>query len=118
MTDHDCRTGLLQRQLERTRATWARLQKHGVSNEAELQLDFFFEAPTNARAIELKAFLEKETDYELHVTADEDQWMIHGRTQPALLSLPIVERWVDWMVTAGLLFDCILDGWGAELPTA
>jgi hypothetical protein len=116
VADHNPSTDLLQRQLELTRATWTRLQEHGVSDGAELRLDFFYEAPTNARATDLMRFLERETDYEMRVTADEDQWMLRGRTKPAALSLAIVEQWVDWMVTAGLHFDCVFDGWGAEVP--
>lgn len=116
MAEQDFSADLLQRQLELTRATWARLQEHGVSDGSELRLEFFYEAPTNARANELMRFLTQETDYEVRVTADEDQWMLRGRTRPAALSLIIVEQWVDWMLTAGLSFDCLFDGWGAEIP--
>lgn len=106
----------LKEQLVRTRMTWARLQQHGVTDGSELQLDFFYAAPTNVRATELKRFLEQETDYEMRVTADRDQWILRGHTQPAPLSLATVEQWVDWMVTAGLHFECVFDGWGVEVP--
>jgi hypothetical protein len=104
----------LKEQLTLTRTTWARLQEHGVTDGSELQLDFFYAAPTSARAAELKRFLEQETDYEMRVTADRDQWILRGHTQCAPLSLGIVEQWVDWMVSAGLRFECLFDGWGAE----
>jgi len=106
----------LKEQLALTRSTWARLQEHGVTDGSELQLDFFYAAPTSARATQLKLFLEQQTDYELQVTADRDQWIVRGRTQGAPLSLAIVEQWVDWMVTAGLRFECVFDGWGTEAP--
>lgn len=106
----------LKEQLARTRATWARLRQHGVIDGSELQLDFFYTAPTSTRAAELKRFLEEETDYEMRVTADRDQWILQGHTQRAPLSLAMVEQWVDWMVTAGLRFECAFDGWGAEAP--
>src|SRR3954471_21101113 len=106
----------LKEQLARTRMTWARLREHGVTDGNELQLDFFYAAPTHARAAELKSFLEQETDYESSVTADRDQWILRGHTQPTSLSLAIVEQWVDWMVSAGLRFECVFDGWGAEIP--
>lgn len=106
----------LKEQLALTRTTWARLQAHGVADGSELQLDFFYAAPTNARATELKLFLAQETDYEMRVTADRDQWILRGHTQRAPLSLATVELWVDWMVSAGLRFECVFDGWGAEAP--
>jgi hypothetical protein len=105
----------LKEQVARTRMTWARLQQHGVVDGTELQLDFFYAAPTNHRATELKHFLSEETDYETRVTADRDQWILRGHTQPAPLSLATVEQWVGWMVTTGLQFECVFDGWGAEV---
>jgi hypothetical protein len=117
MADHGWDIGdLLQEQMARTRATWARLKEHGITDGRELQLDFYYDAPTNARATELKQFLERETDYEMRVVADRDDWILRGHTQPSPLSLPVIEQWVDWMVTAGFQFDCVFDGWGAEVP--
>lgn len=117
MADQDfSAANFLQEQLALTRMTWARLQQHGVTDGSELQLDFFYAAPTSARATELMRFLERETDYTMRVTADQDQWILRGHTQRAPLSLAMVEQWVDWMVTAGLHFECVFDGWGAEAP--
>ena len=107
---------MLARQLELTRATWARIRAHGVGEQAQLQLDFFFEAPSRARADELMRVLKQETDYDVRVVADEDRWMVRGHTQPSPVTESMLEEWVDWMVTAGLQYDCRFDGWGAELP--
>jgi hypothetical protein len=108
-------TDYLNRQIAQTRLTWSRLQQHGVTDRSQLQLDFFYAAPTNDRAKELKFFLEQETDYDVRVTADRDLWIVRGHTQPAGLTLAIVEQWVEWMLTAGLQFECVFDGWGAEI---
>lgn len=116
MTEEFRATDYLTEQIALTRATWARLQELGVIDGSELQLDFFYAAPTSARATQLQLFLEQQTDYEAQVTADRDQWILRGQTQRAPLSLAIVEQWVDWMVTAGLRFECVFDGWGAEAP--
>ena len=105
----------LKEQLALTRMTWTRLREHGVTDGSELQLDFFYAAPNHARAAELKSFLEQETDYEFRVVADRDQWVLQGHTQRAPLSLAIVEQWVSWMASAGLRFECVFDGWGAEV---
>lgn len=114
MTDDFSAAEFLKGQLALTRATWARLQEHGVTDGSELQLDFFYAAPTNAKARELKRFLEEKTDYDIRVTADRDQWILRGHTQRAPLSLAMIEQWAEWMVTAGLNFECAFDGWGAE----
>lgn len=106
----------LNEQLARTRLTWARLREHGVADGSELQLDFFYAAPSHSCAAQLKDFLERETGYEMRVTADRDQWILRGHTQPAPLSLAMIEQWVDWMLSAGLRFECVFDGWGAEVP--
>jgi hypothetical protein len=108
-------TNYLTEQIRRTRMTWARLREHGVNEGQELRLDFFYAAPTNRRASELKLYLDEATDYETRVTADNDQWILRGRTHPAGLSLTIVEQWVEWMVAAGLPFECVFDGWGVEI---
>jgi hypothetical protein len=60
------------------RMTWARLQEYGVADGGELRLDFFYAAPTNAKATEIKSFLEEETHYEVQVTTDRDQWILRG----------------------------------------
>jgi len=115
MSDNDLNSNeFLQQQLVRTRATWARLNEHGITNGSQVQLDFFYAARTNASARQLKQFLEQETDYHMLVTADRDDWILRGHTQRAPLTLDMIEQWVDWTVTAGLQFDCVFDGWGAE----
>ena len=115
MPEHDLSaSAFLKEQLAVTRATWARLRKHGVVNGSELQLDFYYAAPTSAHATELMHFLQEETDYEMHVTAHEDHWLLAGQTKRTAVSLRIVEQWVDWMLAAGLRFGCVFDGWGAE----
>lgn len=106
----------LKERLALTRTTWAHLQQHGVTDGTDLQLDFSYAAPTNARATELMRFFEYETDYTIRVTADRDQWFLCGYTPRVALSLAIVEQWVDWMISAGLHFECVFDGWGAEVP--
>jgi hypothetical protein len=114
--DDDDAVDYINEQLELTRTTWARLREHGVTDGSELQLDFFYAAPTNMQATGLKQFLEAESDYELRVTADRDQWILRGHTQRASLTLVMVEQWVEWMVSVGLHFGCVFDGWGAEAP--
>jgi hypothetical protein len=116
MADDFNAANYLTEQLALTRMTWARLQEHGVADGSDLQLDFFYAAATNGQARALKRFLEEETDYEVRVVADRDHWILRGQTQRVALSLTMVEQWVEWMVIAGLRFECVFDGWGAQAP--
>ncbi len=110
MTDEE-RQDLLDSQLAMTKATWERLAAHGVTESAELALDFSYRVPCYERANEFKRFLEDETDYTVHVVAVEERWRVSGTTRPTKVTLAILEEWVDWMVDAGSRFDCSFDGW-------
>ena len=61
---------ILQSQLAMNAKTWQALQHHGVDEETEVRLDFFYEAPDLDSANELATFLTAETDYE--VRADKN----------------------------------------------
>ena len=106
----------LKEQLTLTRTTWARLQEYGVADGSELQLDFFYAAPTNGQATELKRFLEEETDYTVRVTADRDHWILRGHTQRAPLSLAMVRTMGRLDGDRGAPLRVVFDGWGAEAP--
>ena len=106
---------VLQLQLGMTRETWQRLQSHGVDEGSSLSLDFYFKSPSYAQAGALKGFLTEETDYDVKISALEDEWLVHGSTLPTTVTLPILEQWVEWMVLAGFRFDSEFDGWGAEV---
>lgn len=104
---------VLARQLELNEATWARLREHGVDEETELRLDFFYVAPNEDAANELAGYLRRETDYEVSV---EDA-TVTGTTQPTTVSASVLDEWATWMVTAGYQYGrCEFDGWGAEVP--
>lgn len=98
-----------------TKETWSRLLTRGVADGSSLALDFFFKSPSIGRAREFQDFLQRETDYAVGVTADKDEWTVHGSTQPTEVSLSVILQWVDWMVSAGYRFDAVFDGWGAEI---
>lgn len=115
MSNYEKMQAVLDHQLCMTKETWSRLVAHGAKYSAPLALDFFFKSPSIQRARELQEFLRQETDYAVGITADEDEWTVHGSTQPTAVSLPVLEQWVDWMVSAGFRFDAEFDGWGAEV---
>lgn len=114
---------VLREQLAMTAQTWATLQEHGVDESTELELDFFYIAPGQSEAETLSAFLRRETDYFVVVDKARKRmlsrkaWYVMGRTEPAAVTLEILDEWVRWMVAAGAEHGgCEFDGWGAAVP--
>lgn len=110
---------ILSKQLSMTQQLWNKLQESGVTDKTELKLDFAFDAPSQQAAESLHHYLVEETDYEVKIESAgvfKKTWRLTGTTQPTTLSEEILKQWVDWMVAAGLKFECVFDGWGTELP--
>ena len=110
---------LLAKQLRMNEATWAALQRRGVTEASALRLEFAYRAPAERNAIALRTLLAAQTDYEVTVQSDgtllRKRWSISGTTQPTAISPAILDQWVDWMVTAGLEHECEFDGWGTQI---
>ncbi len=103
---------VLTQQLAMNKATWAELQRNGVTEETQLSLDFFYEAPDNESAEALTQFLRDETDYDVR----HDNSSVSGSTQDTTVSQEILDEWVTWMVLAGHEKGrCKFDGWGAAV---
>jgi hypothetical protein len=93
--------------------TWGALREHGVTEQTELRLDFFYMAPDRESAETLARFLRDETDYEVEANAEG----VAGSTQTTTVSAEVLDDWVTWMVLAGHEHGrCEFDGWGAEVP--
>jgi hypothetical protein len=110
-------------QLATNPQTWEVLLDNGVGEGTELQLDFFYLAPSQGQAETLVRFLRDETDYDVEAVPNKKgrfsktTWTVSGNTQPTTVSLPILNEWVSWMVAAGADHgQCQFDGWGAEIP--
>jgi len=56
------------------------------------------------------------TDFDVRVEAGPTRGRISvtGTTPPMRLSPERLDRWVEWMVAAGLTPDCEFEGWGTE----
>jgi hypothetical protein len=110
---------ILEKQLAMNRQTWAALQRHGVTEESKLRLDFSYNAPSRGAADELCALLREQTDYEVTVESVGSflrrKWRVEGRTQETPVSPVILDQWVTWMVTAGRERSCDFDGWGTAV---
>jgi hypothetical protein len=111
----------LAKQLAMNQGTWTALQSHGMTEDSELRLDFFFQAPGEKQAAALAALIDRETDYEVQVQSSgggvlkRKKWAVSGTTQSTQISPSILDQWVTWMVTAGFQEGCEFDGWGAKV---
>jgi len=110
---------ILATQLAMNRQTWAALQKHGVTTESKLRLDFSYNAESRETAERLCALLREQTDYEVSVESSGSflrrKWRVEGRTLETAVSPEVLDQWVTWMVTAGKERSCDFDGWGTSV---
>jgi len=110
---------ILGKQLTMNRQTWAALQKHGVTEDSQLRLDFSYNARSHEAADKLCALLREQTDYEVQVESDGSllrrTWRVEGKTQKTAVSPAILDQWVTWMVSAGKEHSCEFDGWGTSV---
>jgi hypothetical protein len=111
---------LLELQLKENPEAWARCVDEEI-DEDELRLGFIYLAPGEAEGDSLVGFLRAETDYEVELHQQqtslhaEPTWLIVGATQPAYLTLEILDEWVEWMVAAGASQGpCAFDGWSVH----
>ena len=111
---------ILAKQLTMNRQTWAALQKHGVTAESTLCLDFSYNAASREAAENLCVLLREQTDYEVNVESSGSflrrKWRVEGRTKETAVSPEILDKWVRWMVIAGKERSCDFDGWGTSVP--
>ena len=110
---------VLAHQLAMNEQAWSALQAHGATPATPLRLEFAYRAPDERSAEGLRALLAEQTDYDVEVQSEggllRKRWSVVGSTQPTTASREVLDRWVDWMVTAGLEQGCEFDGWGTEV---
>jgi hypothetical protein len=118
MADADYHS-ILVKQIAMNRETWSALQRHGVTEESQLRLEFSFNAPNRQAADGLCALLQEQTDYDVRVQSDGSflrrRWRVEGRTKNTAVSPTILDQWVTWMVSAGKERSCDFDGWGTSV---
>lgn len=111
----------LRRLLETNRAKWAELQEQGITEDAELRLDFFFVAPGQHQAEALAQAIRARTEYEVEAGSfkqgllGRETWAVRGTTQAAPVSLGALDEWVTRMVEWGEAHTCEFDGWSAHV---
>jgi hypothetical protein len=110
---------ILAKQLAMNCQAWAVLQKHGVTEQSMLRLDFSYDAPNRNAADSLRTLIQEQTDYDVRVQSGgaffRRKWRVEGTTQKTAISPDILDQWVTWMVTAGKERHCDFDGWGSSV---
>ncbi len=110
---------ILAKQLAMNPQTWVALQKHGVTEQSELLLDFSYNAPNRKTADAMASLIQEQTDYDVRVESSSSflrrEWRVEGTTQKTAVSPEILDEWVTWMVVAGKQHHCKFDGWGTSV---
>ena len=107
---------ILRSQLEMNQMTWKELNENGLAHDDLVRLDFFYVCTNQENAKALKEFLDEETDYDILIEPSEkDTWNVNGSTQKTMVTLEILNQWVERMVIAGAEHNCVFDGWGTSV---
>ena len=96
--------------------TMAQLRKHGVTDEVNLKLEFFFYTDGDAKAQALAKVL-KGFEYKVEcgpAAEDSRLFLVTGWTTPIKMSDSAVVAWTEKMCRQGYEHDCEFDGWGTN----
>jgi hypothetical protein len=109
---------IIERQVELSGATLDALHQAGLTNEREVQIEFFFSAPSEASAKALVAHLAKNDCLDLKVEKSggflSRRFSVAGKTHPTVVTVQVLAQWIPWIVVQGITHGCEFDGWGAE----
>jgi hypothetical protein len=110
---------IIERQLEMSGATLDALRRAGLTDEREIQLEFFFDARNEASGQTLVAHLSENDCLDLKVERSggllSRKFSVVGKTHPTVVTAEVLAQWIPWIVVQGVTHDCEFDGWGAEL---
>ena len=96
--------------------TIAQLREHGVTDDTELRLEFFFYTNLESNAAKLESAL-KQLGYDVESgesAADDGTFIVTGWTIPIKMDESSVVQWTDDMCRVGYTHDCDFDGWGTN----
>lgn len=96
--------------------TVAQLRKHGVTDQANLKLEFFFYTDKESKGQPLaKALQELRYQVEFGPAAGDSRLiLVTGWTAPITMSEGSVVEWTEKMCRLGYEHDCEFDGWGTN----
>ena len=110
---------IIEHQLEMSGATLEALRRAGLTDEREIQIEFVFNARSEAAAQALGAHLTNNDCIALKVERSggflSQTFSVSGKTHPTAVTAQILSQWIPWIVIQGAIHDCEFDGWGAEV---
>jgi regulator of RNase E activity RraB len=101
-----------------TPATVSELRQHGVTDQRQLKLEYFFYTNTREKAAALAQKLGElgYTSSHDRAAGNKKQFVVTGWTSPMQMDERIVLAWTGRMCELGQEHDCEFDGWGTN-PT-
>ena len=105
-------------QLSMVEGTLAAMRRAGLTEDQSVQLDFFFYARSEERALELVAHLEQNDCLSLTTKRASGlpvQYVVEGKTFPTPVNKAVLSEWLPWIIVQGIVRDCEFDGFGAEI---
>ena len=104
------------RQLATTSKILAQLREHGVTEESELSVEYFFHTDMLEKASQLAGKLTSlgYTSGSGHSAKDKDLVVVTGRTSPMKMDDKTVLDWTERMCELGRQVDCEFAGWGVN----
>jgi hypothetical protein len=108
--------GNLTRQVGMCSQTLDALRQHGVTNETQLRLEFFFYTNTPQKASALAASLRGRGYSVEHgpSTGGDRKFVVTGWTSKMRMDDATVAGWCETMCRLGFQHDCDFDGWGTD----
>lgn len=106
----------LVRQATMTPHVLSRLYEHGVSEESELRLEYFFYTNSGDKAASLhKVLMDLGYSGEYRRSADDNSiFVVSGWTVPIKMSEESAVAWTESMCRLGYKHDAEFDGWGTN----
>jgi len=92
------------------------LEKHNITSETDLVLDFRFFTPKEEGAKGIYDQLSE--NYEMSIERNGNYWLIKGTTRPYTVNLSTEQHlgWVEFMHDVSLSYGCIFSTWSITDP--
>ncbi len=94
------------------------LEKHAITSETDLILDFSFFTQDESGAKDIQTQLSE--NYEMSIIKDGEYWHINGTSRPYAVNLTTEQHlgWVEFMQDVALSYGCIFSTWSITEPKA
>jgi hypothetical protein len=110
---------IIERQLEMSGATLDALRRAGLSDEREVQIEFFFDVRSEVSGKALIAHLAENDCLDLKLERSggflSRKFSVVGKTHPTVVTVQVLAQWIPWIVVQGVIHDSEFDGWGAQV---